>query len=199
MNFEFEIAINKDIEKYIDLIAQWRIEYFREFPYLYQGNLDYERKYLRHYALDPKATVIVARHQNEILAAVTGIPLSSETSIIADLKHLHKDVSLDEYYYLGEIIIPPRFRRIGLMRSLCEKQELIVKEWGFSKMCLLTVDREKDHPLAPANYKSSDDKFAHLGYHKTNMTIELHWSTIQADDSVKDKENPLVMWVKSLV
>lgn len=198
MNFELEIAIQKDIEKYIDLVAQWRIEQFREFPYLYQGNSDYERRYLKHYAIDPKATFVIAREHGEIAGVVTGLPLSSESNIVADLKHLQKNELLDEYYYLGEIIIPPRHRGKGLMRNLCEKQEIAVKAWGFKKMCLLTVVREKEHSLIPANYKSSDDKFAHLGYHKTDITTEFHWPTIQADGTVKDIKNPLVMWVKSL-
>jgi len=198
MNFELEIARNKNIEKYIDLIAQWRIEHFREFPYLYEGKIENERKYLKHYAVDPKGMVILAKQQNEIIGIVTGIPFSSETSTIAALKALPENYSFDEYYYLGEIIIPGKFRGMGLMRSLCEKQEFAAKEMGFSKMCLLTVIRNKDHSLMPDGYKSSDDKFAHYGYVKTAMTVDINWPTIQIKGSVKEAKNSLALWLKNM-
>ena len=44
-------------------LARLRIAIFREFPYLYDGSLDYETDYLKLYATTPGAIVVTARDQ----------------------------------------------------------------------------------------------------------------------------------------
>ena len=39
-----------DLNNYIDNIARLRIEVFRDFPYLYDGTMEYERNYLQTYS-----------------------------------------------------------------------------------------------------------------------------------------------------
>ena len=45
----------------IDALAALRIAVFREWPYLYDGDLDYERGYLAEFAAAPDAVLVIAR------------------------------------------------------------------------------------------------------------------------------------------
>lgn len=45
--FKFVQKIGKEIETILDEFAQLRITVFAEFPYLYEGNLSYEKEYIR--------------------------------------------------------------------------------------------------------------------------------------------------------
>jgi hypothetical protein len=45
-----EILKGNKIENYIDDLGGVRIEIFKEFPYLHDGTMEYERKYLSRYS-----------------------------------------------------------------------------------------------------------------------------------------------------
>lgn len=49
------------IKTYLDDLARLRIEVFRHFPYLYDGDMDYERKYLDTYARSPESLFVRVR------------------------------------------------------------------------------------------------------------------------------------------
>ena len=51
----YERLSGNQIASHIDDLAQLRIEIFREFPYLYQGDEDYERHYLQTYIQSPRS------------------------------------------------------------------------------------------------------------------------------------------------
>ena len=62
---------------YLQELARLRIEVFREFPYLYNGDLDYECNYLNTYADVADGVIVVAFDADRAVGASTGLPLSS--------------------------------------------------------------------------------------------------------------------------
>ena len=42
--------VGRQVQPYIQELARLRIEIFRDFPYLYEGDLDYEAQYLQTYS-----------------------------------------------------------------------------------------------------------------------------------------------------
>ena len=69
-----------DLARYIPELAQLRIRVFRDFPYLYEGDLDYERRYLETYTRSPGSVIVLVFDGNDIVGASTGLPLSDETT-----------------------------------------------------------------------------------------------------------------------
>lgn len=49
-----------ELATHIADLARLRIEIFREFPYLYDGDRDYEQKYLATYLNCPQSVVVLA-------------------------------------------------------------------------------------------------------------------------------------------
>ena len=49
----------KQIQSYIDDIASLRLKVFKDFPYLYDGNIEDEHKYLERYSLSKNSLVLL--------------------------------------------------------------------------------------------------------------------------------------------
>jgi len=77
---EIKIIHGKAIADYLPAVAALRIEVFRAFPYLYQGNLDYEQRYLQTYVNSPESLCVLVFDGRSIVGASTGVPLTDETA-----------------------------------------------------------------------------------------------------------------------
>src|SRR6185436_15381695 len=75
-----EILAGEAVAPVIADLARLRVAVFREFPYLYDGDLDYERTYLRKYAGIADSTIVVARNagpaMGRVVGAATALPLA---------------------------------------------------------------------------------------------------------------------------
>ncbi len=198
--YQIQIHIGNNFIPYIDIISQLRIEIFKEYPYLYKGDLDYEKKYMQGYLTDHQAMIALASINERIVGISTGIPLISDSEIVMDAKKVFaKDnIDISDYYYYGEMIILPEHRRKGLATQLCCAQNKVIKRWGFKHVCILTVVRGEDHPLKPTNYISQESLWKSLGFSKNNLTINYSWPTIQVDQSATSQSNTLEFWTTHL-
>ena len=183
---------------YIEVLANWRIEFFKVFPYLYDGTLAYEQGYISGYAEGKDAMLVTVHEDNEVVAIASGIALLSEHDIVADAtSQLAGLVNINTTAYLGEIIIQPAFRGKGLSKQIIATLERFYKNLGYSHTCFLTVIREKP-PMEPVGYVDPQAFWGPQGYIKTNITTIFNWPTIQPEGQVIDAENELVYWVKTL-
>jgi hypothetical protein len=77
----FKIIRNNEIPSYIDEIAQLRIEIFRDFPYLYEGDKEYEKEYLTPYVNSNRSACILVFQGKQVIGASTCIPLADESDV----------------------------------------------------------------------------------------------------------------------
>jgi len=61
------------LSKALPALAALRIEVFRDFPYLYDGDLEYERGYLETFSEAAGAIIVIARDGDQIVGASTGL------------------------------------------------------------------------------------------------------------------------------
>ena len=52
---EIQALAGPDVARHLDAVAALRIAVFRDWPYLYEGDLDYEATYLAAYAASPES------------------------------------------------------------------------------------------------------------------------------------------------
>ena len=71
-------------------VARLRIRVFRDFPYLYDGDADYERDYLRAYQ-SPGAVVVAAMDGDRVVGAATGAPMADHAAVKHDYHILPPD------------------------------------------------------------------------------------------------------------
>jgi len=186
----------RGIEKYLHDLATLRIEVFREFPYLYDGSLEYEKRYLETYIRSDQSIAVLVLDGDTVVGASTGLPMADETE---EFQRPFKEnvYNVDTIFYCGESILKKKYRGRGLYRSMFEGREQHATDPGnFSTICFCAVQRSDDHPLRPENYQPLDPVWEKFGYRKQpELTTKYHWKDIN-EESESDKT--MVFWVKEL-
>ena len=164
MTITTELLRGEAIRPHLDAIAGLRIGIFREYPYLYLGEPEYEQKYLSVYADSPDALAILARDGDTLAGAVTAIPMADEAeALAAPVRDALGD--LEPVFYVGELLFLPPYRGLGLGSDLIARVEDMVRAAGrFTSLTCATVVRPDDHPLRPAGFTPIDRFLARTGY-----------------------------------
>lgn len=184
---EIKTVLASEIKKYILDLAKLRITVFREYPYLYEGDLSYEKEYLKVYENSPNAVVVLAVDGDRLVGASTGLPL-----IYADeafqKPFQEKGFNLKEIYYFGESVLLSEYRGKGFGKRLFlerEKYAYSLPEIKITTFC--AVEREKD-------YRKLDGFWASLGYTKhLDLFTFFPWKDIGENEETLKK---MVFWLK---
>ena len=178
-----------------DEVATLRLEIFREYPYLYQGRREDERKYLGTYAEAPDACVILAYDGDAVIGAVAGMPLIHEDAQMRDA-FAGTAFPLSEAYYVGELLFRPAYRNGGLGRKLLARLESHIRSLGGYTLTCATVERPDDHPLRPRDYIPITRFLARTGFARLpGVTTHFMWR--ETDGIVRD--HPMQFWGKQLI
>ena len=187
----YQVRKGKEIVPYIDELARLRIEVFREFPYLYDGNFDYEKKYLAKFGEIDESIVILVLENQEVIGALTGLPIKNESKEIT--QNLTKK-QLEKGFYLSEILLYKDFRQQGIGQALMNQLETSVNK-PFTLFLLATVIREENHPLKPKDYASLEHFWIKNNYVSTNQTFSFSWKDIHNES---ETTKSLVLWQKEI-
>ncbi len=96
-----------DLAPHLDALGRLRIAVFREYPYLYDGTLEYERAYLQSYLDSPRSLVVLAFDGDEVIGATTCVPLADEGPEF-QAPFLASGIPVEQVCYFGEsILLPP--------------------------------------------------------------------------------------------
>ena len=108
------------------------------FPYLYDGDLDYERKYLRKFAQLPESTLVVARDGDAIVGASTALPMvNAGAEVAAPFRAAGLDPA--QYYYFGESVLSSAYRGQGIGVAFFTHREVRARALGFRELKLDTL------------------------------------------------------------
>jgi GNAT superfamily N-acetyltransferase len=185
-----------EIAQYLPELARLRMTVFRDFPYLYDGSLDYEKTYLQTYADSPDSVIVVVLDQKLVVGASSGIPLAHETD---DVKQPFLDAGYDvaRIFYCAESVLLRPYRGRGLGVRFFEEREAHARSLGrFDTVCFCSVERPLDHPRRPADYVPNDRFWTKRGYVKhPELRTTISWRDV---DEIEESPKPLVFWLKPL-
>lgn len=182
-----------DVDGALEQLAQLRMDVFRAFPYLYDGDLGYERHYLRSYRDNPRAVLVVARQGDRIVGAATGMPLEDH----GDASQLTGPLPDPEtVFYCAESVLLPEYRGQGIGHRFFDLREAHGRALGKSVSAFCGVIRSAHHPLRPAGYAPLDPFWHKRGYRPLEgVTAAFEWKDIgQTESTVKR----LQVWSRSL-
>jgi GNAT superfamily N-acetyltransferase len=196
-DFQFLELSGAEIIPYLDEIAKLRISVFREFPYLYDGSVEYEQKYLQSYCESQESLVVLLKYRNQVIGATTGLPLlDSDEEFQKPLRNSGYDYDIGQVFYFGESVLLPEYRGLGYGHSFFDSRESHAKKKGYSIVCFCAVNREDTHELRPKNYRPHDDFWKKRGFAKhSTIVAEFDWKEVP--DGVYRK-NKLIFWLKSI-
>jgi GNAT superfamily N-acetyltransferase len=184
------------LEPHLDALGHLRITVFRDYPYLYDGSLEYERDYLRTYLSSPDSLVVLAFDDDQVVGATTCLPLRDEGPEFQDA-FLKANYDIETICYFGESILLPQYRGQGIGKAFFTHREAHARSLpGIRLTTFCAVDRPANHPLRPPNYRPLDTLWTQQGYTKhPELQATFTWKEIH-----EPTESPktLTFWLKPL-
>lgn len=194
MSLSFRAYRGAEIAPVVEDLARLRITVFRDWPYLYDGDLAYEERYLQSYASGD--TILVAAFDGaDMVGAATGMPLSDHADDFATAFQ-DQPYAFHTVFYCAESVLLPQYRGQGAGHRFFDTREVHASRLGFAFSAFCSVQRPEDHPMRPAEYRPLDPFWRKRGYAPLPGAIaRFAWRDID-DDTQTDK--PLQFWIKPL-
>lgn len=190
------ILAGAEVAPHLEDLARLRIAVFRDFPYLYDGDADYERGYLATYARNPGSVFVLALDGDAVVGAATGLPMAGEPETVRG-PWLQAGVDPASVFYFGESVLLPRWRGQGIGHAFFDAREAHARALGgFSLTCFCAVERPADHPLRPPGWRQLDGFWSARGYaRQPQLACTMRWREVgQAAES----DHRLVFWSRPL-
>ncbi|MFO0292321.1 MAG: GNAT family N-acetyltransferase [Rhodospirillales bacterium] len=174
-------------------LARLRVEVFRDFPYLYDGDAVYEERYLAKYARIADATIVVARDGARVVGAATALPLvAAEEEMQAPFAAGGMDPR--DWYYFGESVLERAWRGRGIGVAFFAGREARAAALGFRRTAFCAVERPADHPLRPHGYVPLDAFWGRRGYvRRPELRASFDWRDIGQET---ETPHPMVFWTR---
>lgn len=192
----YERLTGRELERRLWDIAHLRMTVFREWPYLYDGDADYERRFLQTYVDAPGSFALVVLDGDEPVGVTTAMPLADEEPAI---QRPFRDAGFDPggVFYFAESVLLPGYRGRGLYRLFFREREAHARSFGsFEHVAFCAVQRPDDHPLRPADARPLDPVWRHFGFApRPDLVARFPWRDI---GDAEETEKPLQFWLKSL-
>lgn len=194
-NLTFHVVSGDMLLPFIDDLARLRIHVFREWPYLYDGTVEYEADYLKHYADSERSAVVLAYDGDLVVGASTALPLIEADASFTDA---FKDTEYnpESIFYFGESVLLSEFRGAGVGNAFFHYRELNAREQGYEYAAFCAVERALDDARRPKNYRPLDEMWMRKGFVKQpQICARFPWKEINSEGEVPHE---LCFWLKRL-
>ncbi|MGR3436273.1 MAG: GNAT family N-acetyltransferase [Shimia sp.] len=182
-----------ELQAALPALAALRVEVFRAFPYLYDGDAAYEAQYLRSYRDSPGAILVAARDGDRIVGAATGMPLAAH----GDAAQIEGPLPPhDTIFYCAESVLLPAYRGQGLGHRFFDLREAHARAAGFAHSLFCAVLRPEDHPARPEGHRALDAFWRGRGYEPVpGVAATFHWRDMGDADETPHR---LRAWMRAL-
>lgn len=194
MTLTTELHRGADAAPYLKEVARLRTTVFREWPYLYDGDVAYETQYLQRYTTCPDFLLILARAEGQVVGASTGQPLAAES---AEFKTPFEAAgeAVSAYFYCGESVVSPAFRGHGLGKTFFAAREAHARTLpGIRHTCFCAIERPLPDTRRPPAHRELHDFWKRLAYKRhPSLAASLAWKEIGSPAEIP---HTLPFWIK---
>jgi GNAT superfamily N-acetyltransferase len=177
-------------------LARLRLTVFRTWPYLYDGDEAYERRYLQTYIKSPGAAVVVAWDGDTPVGASTCLPMTEEEENVS-APFVARGWDPARFFYFGESVLLPTYRGGGTGVAFFNAREAHARRISnCDYACFCSVKRPEDHPARPQGWVPLHDFWRKRGFTPyPDLICTMSWK-----DVGEPQETPkqLTFWMKSL-
>jgi glycerophosphoryl diester phosphodiesterase/GNAT superfamily N-acetyltransferase len=184
------------IRPFLPALERLRIRVFRDWPYLYDGDLEYESHYLQTYSRSPRSLFVLAVDQGRIVGCATAVPLCDESEYCrAPLQAAGYDAN--RVLYFGESVLDSAYRGFGLGHRFFDAREQYARSLeGMSHTCFCAVERDPDDPRRPAGARSLHEFWAGRGYQRQPaLRARFSWRELDQEAEVG---HDMGFWLRAL-
>lgn len=196
MTLRIEALTGPALAGALEDLGRLRIAVFQEWPYLYDGTLEYERGYLAKFAAAPGAVVIAACDGDRIVGAATAAPMGNHAEAFA-VPFRARGHDITRIFYFGESVLLAAYRGRRLGHAFFDGREAHARSLGgYTHATFCGVVRPADHPLRPADYRPLDAFWRNRGYAKVEgLVTSFGWKDI---DQPAETEKSMQFWMREL-
>jgi GNAT superfamily N-acetyltransferase len=184
-----------DLEAALDGVARLRITVFRDWPYLYDGTVAYEREYLATYRDNPGALLVGAFDDGRLIGASTSTPMEDHAP---EFSAPFRDLGIppESILYGAESVLLRPYRGIGLGHRFIDLREAHARALGRTHVAFCSVIRPDDHPARPVAARTNDAFWRGRGYDTLpGVLARFSWKDLgEADET----EKALQFWMRAL-
>lgn len=184
------------IAEFVPDLAKLRIEVFREYPYLYEGSLDYESEYLLSYARTERSVFVIALDGEEVVGVSTGLPMSDAD---LDFQKPFEAAGLDigSVFYFGESVLRSEYRGSGVGSRFMRERGSFARALGGFRFCTFcAVQRSGDDPRKPIGYQDLGGFWRKYGFEeRPDLETCFSWKEVGTE---AERENRMRFWIKQL-
>lgn len=196
-SIKVETLSGEALQDALPSLAMLRINVFRAYPYLYDGSLAYEQRYLEKFKSTAGSVIVAAFDGDHIVGCATASPLLGHAD---DFAVPFKAAGYDpaKVFYFGESVLDPAYRGHGIGHRFFDHREAAARaQGGFSHLAFCAVVRPEHHPLKPVGYQPLDAFWMKRGFRKADgLVATFDWKDIdQTDETTK----PMQFWIKKIV
>lgn len=193
---ELRAVAGPEVGPWLPEVARLRIAVFRDWPYRYDGDPEYEQRYLATYAASPRSVFVLALDGGRAVGASTGVPLADE---VEAFRGPFRAAGIDEreVFYFGESVLLPEYRGRGLGHRFFDLREAHARRLGgFVWTAFCAVVRDPADPRRPPEYRGNEAFWSKRGYaRRDGMVATLAWREIGERE---ESEKPLAFWLRQL-
>lgn len=185
-----------DIKSVLPDLARLRMVVFRDWPYLYDGTLEYEEEYLAKFAKAKGAVCVIAKDGDLIVGASTGAPMIEHADEFGEpFRRAGYDIA--KIFYCGESVLLKSHRGHGLGHAFFDHREAQARRLGgFTHSTFCRVVRPDNHPLKPKDYVPLDGFWRKRGYEPVPGIVATYkWLDI---DQKEETVHEMQFWMKAL-
>ena len=185
-----------DLQAAVDDIARLRIAVFRDWPYLYDGTLAYERGYLATYLDTPGALLVAAFDGDTLIGASTSTRMEDHAGAFG-AAFAPTGIALSDVVYGPESVVLPPYRGLGLGHRFFELREAHARQMGRNHVAFASLQRAGTaHPARPATFRTNDAFWTAQGYTPLpGVVAEFGWKDL---GSLNETVKPLQFWMRRL-
>lgn len=197
MDLEYLSLRGHMIEDYIEKIALLRLQVLLEFPFLYEGKINFEKDLLKTYSNSANSLVEMALIGDEVVGVTSCIPMSEESD---EMQRMFSNQGYDNkrIFFFGESLIAKEYRSHDIYREFFRRmEEHVIDVQPASEYAVFgSIKRSKNHSMYTTEYKGMTDFWSGLGYKEDRkLFLEFKWKDINKKTESLKK---MVFWKKKL-
>lgn len=195
MSITVRSLVGAEMLSVLDEFARLRVQVFRDFPYLYDGDAAYEAQYLAGYGAHPHTIMVGAWDGTALVGAATAMPLTAHDDA-ARLSLPNGAPPARDVFYCAESVLLPDYRGQGIGHAFFDHREASARDNGYGWSAFASVIRPATHPLRPADYRPLEGFWRARGYAPLEGAVmDIAWTDIgETEQSTKE----LQVWLRPL-
>lgn len=195
-NIKIISYVGPSVATLIPQIAALRIEVFAEYPFLYIGDLGYEKKYLSKFLTMNDAIVVACFDQDTLVGISTGYPFIYEVENLQDVFRKNGRNPEDTFCF-GESVLRKSYRGLGIGKEFFNEREDHVRKLNrYKNICFYTAVKPLNDPKRPADYRPLAPFWESRGYVEHPELI----GAVSYQEIGEGQESPkaMIFWIKEL-